>query len=247
MPGIANAIKTKPRVATGGTTAPASAAKSYTTGLGGGMVAPNPGQLGQAQNLAPKANPAVAAAAAKPPAPTPWDTQYELTRGGAEKGYGDTVAGLGAKRTMTQQAYGIDPGFNDPAQNPLSRAAMLKKAWMTANRGSNTSFAARGQLYAGSLANARGANQSNYELGYDELNKSYLADLNQIDAEGARALEDKEGRISEAGWKRLEALQGAPLEPAPAPVTPKPSSATSKKYGKYGVGKGTSLGKGKKK
>jgi hypothetical protein len=147
----------------------------------------------------------------------PWDAQYNLSAGGAEKAYGDKLAYLGSQRTVAKQNYGIDPGFNDYATNPYSRAALLRKSYDTAARGSNTSYAARGQLYAGSLANAQGANRSNYDLGYDSLNKEYVSSLGELDQQEAEAKEAKENAILEAGWRRLEGLANEPLEPEAAP------------------------------
>jgi hypothetical protein len=147
----------------------------------------------------------------------PWDSQYELSAAGAEKNYGDSMAYLNSKRLQAQQAYGIDPGFNDYANNPFSRAALLRKSWDTNVRGTTNSYAAQGQLYAGSVHNAQHANRFNYDQGYDELNRSYLADLGQIDREGAEAAERREAAINDAGWQRLQSAQDDPLEPQTSP------------------------------
>lgn len=147
----------------------------------------------------------------------PWDAQYERVVGGADKNYGNTMAYLNSKRLQAQQAYGIAPGFNDYANNPFSRAALLRKSWDTNVRGTTNSYAAQGQLYAGSVHNAQQANRFKYDTGYDELNRDYLADVGQIDREGAEAAERREGTINDAGWQRLQSAQGEPLEPQTAP------------------------------
>ena len=60
----------------------------------------------------------------------PWDAPYNSAVAGADKAYGDKYAYLQAKRLTTQQDFGIDQGFNDYANNPFSRAALLRKSGM---------------------------------------------------------------------------------------------------------------------
>lgn len=194
----------------GGTTAPPKAAggpnvgqaHGFQMGVGGGGALPTP----------PPAPPAP-----KPAPHMPWDAQFELASAGAEKGYGDKQAYLGSKRLITQQGYGMDPGFNDYANNPFSRAALLRQSFDSATRGTTNSYAAGGHLYSGALHNAQGANRSSYDQNYDSLNREYLTDLGDIDREGAQALEDREGKINDAGWQRLQTAQSQPLEPETSP------------------------------
>lgn len=231
---VANRQALGPRpLGSGGTPAPAAAAKSGTTGLGKAKIAPSPGKLGPGRPVSPIAKP-VGAPAVPAVAPTlPWDAQYNLASSGAERNYGNKLAGLGAQRVIAQQNYGIDPGFNDYANNPYSRAALLRKAYEANSQGDTTSYAARGQLYAGSLVNAQAADQSDYNQGYNALNKEYLQNLSQIDQEKAQALEARENAINEAGWQRLEAAQNAPLEPAPGNPKAKNATPTGVKFPFY--------------
>jgi hypothetical protein len=203
----------------GGTSAPAAAARGPKYGLGTGQTRGGiaPGQpLGGGPGGPP--GPGVPGAPAAPAsAPMPWDAQYNSSVAGADKNYGDKYAYLQSKRLTTEQNFGIDPGFNDYANNPYSRAALLRKSYDTAVRGSTNSYAAAGHLYSGSLHNAQGANRGAYDQGYDALNKEYLASLGDIDHESAQALEDRENARNEAEWQRLQTAQGEPLEPQTAP------------------------------
>lgn len=207
----------------GGTQAPASAGKpsgvgaahGFQMGLAGNTPA-NPGPL--TGNIG--GNVGAGLPGGAPAAPhMPWDAQYELAAGGAEKAYGNTHAYLQSKKLMTQQDYGIAPGFNDYANNPFSRAALLRKSYDTSVRGSTNSYAAGGHLYGGSLRNAQTANRGQYDQGYNDLNKGYLGDLGNIDQEDAQALEDRNNKINEAGWQRLQTAQSQPLEPETSPET----------------------------
>lgn len=207
---------------TGGTSAPRAAARGGPRiGLGSAQrpYTQRVG-LGPAQPVGPAA-PATGAAASAAAGPTsmPWDAQYNSSVGGADQRYADKMAYLGSQRVLAQQGYGIDVGFNDYANNPYSRAALLRKSYDTAVRGSNTSYAARGQLYAGSLRNAQNANRSGYDQSYDSLNRDYLAALGDIDREKTSAKEDRERAIEEAGWQRLQGAQNEPLEPQTAPAS----------------------------
>lgn len=64
-------------------------------------------------------------------------------------------------------SYSIDP--NVDISNPFSKAAALKTAYQQGTTGNTTSYAARGQLYAGSLQNAQNAQLSNYNQGNNDL------------------------------------------------------------------------------
>lgn len=228
-----------PRPPSGGVTAPARTAKQPMPALGQKQKVPAPIKGGT--------QPIVAAGNANAggdatPATNGWDTQYTLASGGANKVYGDTMANLGASRALLGQEYGlpyVDPATGqvvNPADAPHSRAAMLKKSYLNSVRGSTNSMAARGQLYAGSLANAQQANRFGYDSGYDSLSKDFQGNLNRLGKEEVDALGTKEDTINEAGWKRLEALQSAPLEPAPVGGGSGPGAyARSKKYPRHGV------------
>jgi hypothetical protein len=217
---VSNAVRaSKPRTASGGVSAPKSAAKSYTTGLGKGQVAPNPGQLGQAQGL--RSGPGAAVGAPPAPAtatPTPWSSKYEQTVGGARKNYLDSSANFDLAELTAKQDYGIDPGFNDYLANPNARAALLEQTFQRKNKGTVNSSGL--QLYSGSTSNRLNANRSNYGVARDELAKSYRDALGEITSGRTKAEQDLEGTEVDAGWDRVGEAEAAPLDPSTAPAKP---------------------------
>lgn len=213
-------------------------AGNQPAGAGWKPKAPN---LNQREGIGPGVavgGPAAPGAPGPPPAlaQKPWNAQYERAAGAAEKNYGDKLSNLGAQKVISQQNFGIDPGFNDYANNPYSRAALLRKSYEANAKGDTNSYAARGQLYAGSLANAQEADQGNYNQGYNTLNKEYLANLGGLSQEGARAKETEENEINEAAWRALEVAQGEPIEPVPGKGKGK-GALPGKGAGKKGLGK----------
>lgn len=70
------------------------------------------------------------------------------------------------------QLYGVNAeGGFDPT-NPYSQAAIMKKHYDDSQRGTTNSYAAQGQLYAGSLNNARATNDYNYGVSGDQLKRA---------------------------------------------------------------------------
>jgi hypothetical protein len=77
----------------------------------------------------------------------------------------DTIAGLKQARTSGLSDYGYTettgpdglPQIAFDPNNPYSQAALLRKHYQQAKLGNTTSYAAAGQLYAGSLQNAENA------------------------------------------------------------------------------------------
>lgn len=70
------------------------------------------------------------------------------------------------------QLYGINAqGGFDPT-NPYSQAAVMKRNYDNSVRGTTNSYAANGQLYAGSLKNAQQQNDFQYGSGSDQLKRS---------------------------------------------------------------------------
>lgn len=216
MAQISNRQKAIKKSITGGTSAPASAAKSYTTGVGKTQVAPNPGTLGQnrpAQGLsvAPQSG-------APPPVQAqpvmPWDVAAANSEADAVQGRNNALTGLGSGWLRKQQEYGLEGPWADYASNPYSRASLLQRSYDNAKRGSlNT---AGNQLYAGSYVNAQNSNTHNFNLGHDELQKAYDSDYAQYQG-GRQAAEDQyRSELAQAGWDRVNA--GLSMEPEPAPV-----------------------------
>lgn len=241
---IAQAVRVPPRVATGtgGTSAPKSAGPRKPQGGGpsGGTTAPAPKNKPKNQNPNQPNQPKPGTPAATP---LPWDSNYELAVGNAHNKYNSALINAGYAQTAAQQEYGLDPGFNDYKANPYSRAALLEQSYLKANRGSITSYAAQGQLYAGSLSNALGANRSAYGQSRDSLEKAYRDALHEIDERRTNARNEMNDEIAQAGWDRVTAASGADLEPetSPAPKNSKAKAANNSKPSNQGKNK-----KGKK-
>lgn len=214
-PAVAQAVKAQPRIA-----------------VGKAKVAPKPIKGGQ-QGVGVKGQPG-AAPAAPAATPTPWDPAYETSVAGANRTYGNALAGLAYQKQAAQQEYGLDQGFNDYQTNPYSRAALLEQKFKQANRGTSTSYAARGQLYAGSSQNALSYNREGYGQERDSLEKTYRSALQGIGAEGLSAGDERNERIADATWERINQAAGAPLDPStsPAKKKSKPRPAVREAVGK---------------
>jgi hypothetical protein len=214
---IAQNIRAGHAPVSGGTTAPAGAAKSPTTGIGRNQQAPNPGRLGQAQpasggglSAAPQPG---AAAPAKPQPLLPWDVAAANSEAGAFKANANTLTGLDAGWQRTQQAYGLEGPYADAASNPYSRSALLQRSYDNAKTGSRNS-AGRG-IYAGSYVNAQNANTHNFNLGRDELQKSYDQNHGEYISQRQGAENALNEALAQAAWDRVNA--GLSAEPEPMP------------------------------
>lgn len=74
------------------------------------------------------------------------------------------------------QQYGYDSGggliSSGADLNPYAVAAVMKRNYDNSVRGTNNSYAAQGQLYAGSLKNAQASNDYNYGLQSDQTQRA---------------------------------------------------------------------------
>jgi hypothetical protein len=71
-----------------------------------------------------------------------------------------------------EQLYGIDPSGAVNNLNPYAQAAILKRNYDNSVRGTDNSYAASGQLYAGSRVNAQAANDFGYGASMDQLKRT---------------------------------------------------------------------------
>ncbi len=214
MAGISQRQRVIKQNITGGTSAPKSAAKSPTTGLGNAQVAPNPGQLGQNQAVKQglSAPPQAGAPTQKQPV-MPWDIAAANDEADAQRRLSNTLSGLDAGWIGTENEYGLAPGFNNYASNPYSRAALLQRSYDDARRGTLNS--AGNQLYAGSYINAENTNTHDFSLGRDELEKARGRAYSEYIGNKAHAEDEYREALSNAAWARIQA--GLESEPEPAP------------------------------
>jgi hypothetical protein len=217
----------------GGTTAPPSAARGATTGIGGGQVAPNPGRVGRAQGLGAPPQPGAPAPVQPQPAAAPvlpWDVGAANDEAGALKQLNGSLAGLGSQRLLAAQEYGLEGPWADYASNPYSRSALLQRSYDNAKRGTRNS-AGRG-IYAGSYINAQNQNTHGFDMGRDELQKGYAhigAELTERELGARNAYQEA---LSQAAWNRVNT--GLASEPEPMPV---PGQAPAGGGGKKAVKK----------
>lgn len=201
----------------GGTAASYRAARGGNAGAGRRANYANAAAAPQAETKRAYERARPAPAGQQSYAPTPWDSGYEQAVSAARSKYNNTMTGLGLQRTATEQDYGLAPGYNDYQSNPYSRAALLESSFQRANRGSLNSYAASGQLYAGSLSNALGGDRSSYDRNRDSLSKAYRDALQEIGDRETGAANDKGEAENEAYWRRVEGAEKEPLEPMEAP------------------------------
>ncbi len=160
----------------------------------------------------------------------PVDPAYDAATGAASFNYQTAALGAQYQRGQLGQAYGLgirpDGTVFDDVSNPYSRAAEQQKAYDRAKRGTTTSMAAQGQLYAGSTQNAQNENARVADRGRDALIRSFMGAQQEITqgeqaAQGsylnASALAESE-RIARALANRpLPAQVAAPVAPKPKP------------------------------
>jgi hypothetical protein len=109
----------------------------------------------------------------------PPDPAYQASIGAFAGTRDNTIAGLVQNRGAGLQEYGYteDPNTHaiafDP-NNPYSQAALLRKHYQQAKTGNTTSYAASGQLYAGSLQNAQNASTDSYNASDNALTNAVI-------------------------------------------------------------------------
>lgn len=128
-----------------------------------------------------------------PPAPAqlPFGVSNQATHQKSQV-YGqrdDTLAGLNDEQNQALLGSGYNASFDEAGnlsglevdpKNPNSRARLLKRAYDQSQAGATTSYAAQGQLYAGSLQNARNENTFGYQRGSDALQGDLTGVLRDI-------------------------------------------------------------------
>lgn len=187
--------------------------KQGIEGFGGQRKAPMPGG---ARAPAPQAPPQPGGAA---PGPLmPWDVAAANSEAAALTKRSNTLSGLQSNWLRTQQDFGLEGPWGDPASNPYSRSALLQRSYNDAKRGTTNSAGRR--LYAGSFINNQNQNTHQFNLGRDELQKGYAEAQAQNQAEQMRAMDEYNEAIVNAGWDRVNA--GLAGEPESMPAGPGP-------------------------
>lgn len=156
---------------------PGTAVRKPTVSLAG---RPATGKLAMLQTIAPQGGVSAGAAPAAPDAAAmPINPQFGADVNSAQLNLSTTEQQNEAARSQlgSQYGFGVDASGNviDDHSNPYSRAAALQTAHDIAVRGTNTSYAARGQLYAGSRINAQNYNETQALKGRDQLIREFMA------------------------------------------------------------------------
>jgi hypothetical protein len=145
----------------------------------------------------------------------------------------DPATGLAGDPNI--QVTGID------TSNPYSRAALLQRSFDQTKAGNTNSYAARGQLYAGSLNNAQGAAQTNFNTSSDQLRGQFNEQVRQwLTGLGGARLGAGAARTGALGDLVQRSLQDPVMPTAPAaapvPVAPKPVASFAQQSwgGAYG-------------
>jgi hypothetical protein len=169
------------------------------------------------------------------PAPLPVDPAYDQTIAGLGLKKDTTIQGLDQQRLGGLSDYGysatFDPNGNvvgiarDP-NNPYSQSALMKKHFDQQRTGNTNSYAARGQLYAGSLQNAQNATTDNYNQADNGLQRSVMAFLARNQQQRGQASVDYELGSGQALGDSVARGSTNPLyDPTTAPGAAKPAVA----------------------
>lgn len=151
-----------------------------------------------------------------PPSPIPWSAQAETAMGTANRDRDFANTDLSLREQRARQDYGFDD-----MSNPYSRAAQLQRSYQNAQRGTTNSYAAAGQLYAGSLNNARNIDSYNFNKAWSEEQMAYQRELADIATARAQAEREAQEAIIAANAGALEdALSQAP-DPSASPAQQK--------------------------
>lgn len=198
--------------------------------------APTPGRPATAPGSA--TAPPASAGTSPGAGPPPPDPQYDAAVAIAQRNRDARLAALSGQRAQTLNEYGFTPQTDaagnvtaiafDPT-NHFSRAALMKKAWNQKRAGATNSYAARGQLYAGSLQNAQDdANRGELQSD-DALKRALLAFIAANTSAGTTARTDYENSVAQAEGDRLARVADNPLYepsgPGETPAAPLPSTA----------------------
>lgn len=168
----------------------------------------------------------------------PVDPAYDAAAGNAMRNRSTTLAGIGYQRGQLGQTYGIGTDaagnvFDDPT-NPYSRAAAYQEAYNRSKLGTNTSLAARGQLYTGNYQNQQNENLHVYDRQRDQNIRAFMAAQAGLRQQEAEAKTTYDNAITSAGSDAImRALANRPdAASVPAyqpPPKPKAVAKTKKK------------------
>jgi hypothetical protein len=138
-----------------------------------------------------------------PVAPQPFDPALEQQKLAA----GRNVALGNNEATWQTQNTGYNLGYNPDgtanAANPYSQAQLLTDSYKRNQLGTTNSMAAQGQLYSGSLLNARATDDRNYSQSDAALRQQALQAYHGINATKLGNYASNASGVSDADWAGL--------------------------------------------
>lgn len=146
------------------------------------------------------------------PAPVPYSGAYDSTMAGLGKTLADTQSDLAGQGLAVEQQY----GFGSDQSNPFSIARQLERRQAQQRNQTTNSYAASGQLYAGSLSNQYGTDSYNAELDRDEAIRDYLSKQAGLATQGRQAQETYTTSANEAYIQKLQDALNQPPDPQEA-------------------------------
>lgn len=134
-----------------------------------------------AQALAPAPTPVREVVA--PPQYAPYDPDNDpavrAQRARQEAARADGLASVANRRTRLDADFGL--GANADPNNPWSKMALLRKSFQTAQRGNETSMAARGQYSSGAYQRAQRRSGSDFARGEHDLKSAHTDGHSALD------------------------------------------------------------------
>lgn len=209
-----------------GTLTPGVARRPGATGTLSPGSAVRPAAL---QVAAPAAAAAAAPAAAAAQA-LPINPQYGADVNAAQRNLDTTLQTDQAQRAGLGATYGlgVDATGNviDDKSNPYSRAAALQTAYDQSVRGTNNSYAARGQLYSGAIQNAQNWNATQNGSRRDALIREFTSVRTGLDSRDLSARNAYQAAVDAAGAQNIQYGIDHPPDAAsvPAVATARPSA-----------------------
>lgn len=149
--------------------------------------------------------------------PIPYSGAYDSTVAGLNQDFSNSQADLAGQRLATEQQF----GFGADKSNPFSVARQLERQYGQRTAGTNNSYAASGQLYAGSLSNAKREDRYQHEQATDQQIREYQSRLAEISSRGRDLQADYDQGVLDAEAKRLEDGLSQPVDPTEAAGPPK--------------------------
>lgn len=173
------------------------------------------------------------------PAPTgqPWDAKYETQVGSLRNTNAGTLANIQNQENTARSQYGFDDQY---ANDPYTRANLLKQSWNTNRLKATNAMASRGQLYSGATSNALGYADEGYNRDYNTAQQGYQDLLNRFSTQRLQANQGMNEGIAAAEAQRIQDTMDAAnqLDTSTIPLPPEAPQSLGSKVNKAKKKKG---------